>query len=127
MVDVTDFCPKCDTQLVEAPGIGPYCPNPKCNVFDNILGVPEPNLKGISSTVNQPRIKYSYILETPPEISSPGIGPIGINKEKRNGIEISSQNSSMKTLLECLSYNSQLKSNQGEHSYIRDLKIEFID
>ena len=31
-------CPKCDTVLVNAPGIGPYCPNKECDVFDDPIG-----------------------------------------------------------------------------------------
>ena len=34
-------CPKCNTQIVDAPGIGPCCPNKECDVFDNILGALE--------------------------------------------------------------------------------------
>lgn len=33
-----DSCPKCKTATLNAPGIGPYCPNPDCDVIDNILG-----------------------------------------------------------------------------------------
>lgn len=32
--DTLDPCYKCGTQLVNAPGIGPFCPNKKCDVFD---------------------------------------------------------------------------------------------
>lgn len=31
-----EHCPKCDTVLVNAPGIGMYCPNLDCEVIDNI-------------------------------------------------------------------------------------------
>jgi len=34
-------CPKCNTQIIDAPGIGPCCPNKECDVFDNILGALE--------------------------------------------------------------------------------------
>lgn len=34
----TEHCPKCDTELQVAPGIGPFCPNKDCDVIDNILG-----------------------------------------------------------------------------------------
>jgi hypothetical protein len=27
-------CPKCKTELVEAIGIGPYCPNKECDIVD---------------------------------------------------------------------------------------------
>lgn len=29
-------CPKCETELKNASGIGPYCPNRECDVIDNI-------------------------------------------------------------------------------------------
>ena len=28
------YCPKCNTELVDAEGIGPYCPNKSCDVID---------------------------------------------------------------------------------------------
>ena len=30
-------CPKCSTILIDAPGIGPYCPNQDCDVIDNLI------------------------------------------------------------------------------------------
>jgi len=30
-------CPKCETAIISAPGIGPFCPNKDCDVADNIL------------------------------------------------------------------------------------------
>jgi len=30
-------CPKCDTDLLDAPGIGPFCPNKECDVMDGML------------------------------------------------------------------------------------------
>jgi len=40
-------CYMCGTELIDAPGIGPFCPNKKCDVMDNTEGVdwefiPEP-------------------------------------------------------------------------------------
>jgi hypothetical protein len=32
-------CYKCNTTLVNAPGIGPFCPNKECDVLDNTKGV----------------------------------------------------------------------------------------
>ena len=37
-----EACPKCSTLLMDAPGIGPYCPNKDCDVIDNILGWDNP-------------------------------------------------------------------------------------
>jgi hypothetical protein len=34
-----DPCYKCGTPLMNAPGIGPFCPNKECDVSDNTLGV----------------------------------------------------------------------------------------
>jgi hypothetical protein len=33
--DTLEPCYKCGTPLVDAPGIGPFCPNKKCDVFDS--------------------------------------------------------------------------------------------
>jgi hypothetical protein len=33
----TEPCPKCGTALMNAPGIGPYCPNKECDVVDGPL------------------------------------------------------------------------------------------
>lgn len=33
-----ETCPKCNTALVYAPGIGPFCPNKQCDVVDNVYG-----------------------------------------------------------------------------------------
>jgi hypothetical protein len=30
-------CPKCSTELQNAPGIGPFCPNKECDVLDGVL------------------------------------------------------------------------------------------
>lgn len=34
-------CPKCNTALLNADGIGPFCPNKQCDVVDNINGTVE--------------------------------------------------------------------------------------
>ena len=31
------YCPKCNTQIVDAPEVGMCCPNPECNVVDNVM------------------------------------------------------------------------------------------
>ena len=41
-VVLVETCPKCDTELEDAPGIGPYCPNKDCDVIDNINGWDKP-------------------------------------------------------------------------------------
>ena len=37
--DPTINCYKCNTVLIDVPGIGPFCPNKKCDVADNTKGV----------------------------------------------------------------------------------------
>lgn len=39
---ITRTCPKCYTELKDAPGIGPYCPNKDCDVIDNLNGAVTP-------------------------------------------------------------------------------------
>jgi hypothetical protein len=36
--EIVEHCPKCNTELQIAPGIGPFCPNKDCDVIDNIDG-----------------------------------------------------------------------------------------
>lgn len=31
------ICPKCETKLAVAPGIGPFCPNRDCDVVDGVM------------------------------------------------------------------------------------------
>jgi len=31
------FCPKCNAKLLNAPGIGPYCPNMSCEIIDGFF------------------------------------------------------------------------------------------
>jgi hypothetical protein len=38
-------CYKCGTPLINAPGIGPFCPNKECDVFDNTKGVEPMEIK----------------------------------------------------------------------------------
>jgi hypothetical protein len=42
-----DPCYKCGTPLIDAPGIGPFCPNKECDVFDNTKGVEPVEIKYI--------------------------------------------------------------------------------
>ena len=37
--DPTINCYMCGTELINAPGIGPFCPNKECDVVDNTMGV----------------------------------------------------------------------------------------
>jgi len=34
-------CPKCETPIQNAPGIGPFCPNPECDVVDGLAAAQE--------------------------------------------------------------------------------------
>ena len=82
-----DHCPKCDTELMNAPGIGMFCPNKECDVVDNIDGViwefepePAPNvettIKVIEKQPDTIKIKKENVIvidditgETIPSIS----------------------------------------------------------
>lgn len=37
-----EVCPKCNTELFIAPGIGPYCPNRHCDVIDDTSNWEQP-------------------------------------------------------------------------------------
>jgi endogenous inhibitor of DNA gyrase (YacG/DUF329 family) len=37
----TDKCPKCGTKTELAPGIGPFCPNKKCDRLDDLREDPK--------------------------------------------------------------------------------------
>jgi hypothetical protein len=37
-------CPKCGTEVMNAPGIGEFCPNKECDVVDNLLGTVDPEV-----------------------------------------------------------------------------------
>jgi len=41
----SETCPKCFTELLDAPGIGPYCPNKECDVIDDVLNFDKPSIK----------------------------------------------------------------------------------
>lgn len=35
------MCPACGTETVDAPGIGPFCPNPDCDRLDDLRPIEE--------------------------------------------------------------------------------------
>ena len=37
-------CPKCGTEIMNAPGIGEFCPNKECDVVDNLFGTGDPEV-----------------------------------------------------------------------------------
>jgi hypothetical protein len=41
-VVLVESCPKCSTELMDAHGIGPYCPNSDCDVIDNLVNWDKP-------------------------------------------------------------------------------------
>ena len=60
-------CNKCDTILVDAPGIGLFCPNKECDVLDNVNGG-EPvelviNWPKVDSEVTEPVAPYTIVDE----------------------------------------------------------------
>jgi hypothetical protein len=52
----TANCPKCDAKLDEFPGVGPFCPNPDCDVVDDIWGHTMP-------TIDKPGATERYTLD----------------------------------------------------------------
>ena len=71
----TLFCYKCGTQLVDAPGIGFFCPNKECDVMDNTSGSepieinfvptlkPDPVVTADSTEVNANEPTYQILPE----------------------------------------------------------------
>jgi len=70
---MTTHCPKCNTQLLNAHGIGLYCQNPICDVVDNVLNWDMPRKplwsKHHYTTAVQENDDGLYI-ELPPEMLS---------------------------------------------------------
>lgn len=55
-------CFKCGTELIDVPGIGPFCPNKQCDVADNVLNA-EPIVFVDTVTVPEPQefaVKQDY-------------------------------------------------------------------
>jgi hypothetical protein len=55
-VSSEERCPKCETPVAIAGGIGPYCPNKDCDVIDNLKQAPAPALrssKELVATLNE--------------------------------------------------------------------------
>jgi hypothetical protein len=48
-------CHKCNTELINAPGIGLFCPNKECDVLDNTKGV-EISFDTIPPTVEEEEV-----------------------------------------------------------------------
>jgi len=65
--DTLDPCYKCGTPLMNAPGIGPFCPNKNCDVSDNTQGV-EP-------------IQFTYIPPVPIIEDAPNFEAIKVDGE----------------------------------------------
>jgi len=65
--DTLDPCYKCGTPLMNAPGIGPFCPNKECDVSDNTLGL-EP-------------IQFTYIPTKPMVEDAPNFEAIKVDGE----------------------------------------------
>jgi len=74
-------CPKCSTPLVNAPGIGPYCPNKECDVLDGpLLYQPESDLEEqIEPVVEEEKTlaELHPYLFTPNTHTVPGVEPVG--------------------------------------------------
>jgi hypothetical protein len=75
-------CYKCGTTLVNAPGIGPFCPNKQCDVVDNIEGVvwkfvapepivqPEKSIAELHPYLNQP---FNHFKDLVPMVHKPEV------------------------------------------------------
>ena len=61
--DTLEPCYKCGTPLINAPGIGPFCPNKQCDVIDNI--------EGVEWKFTSPAVSEKSILEQNPYLNKP--------------------------------------------------------
>jgi hypothetical protein len=59
-------CYKCGTTLVNAPGIGPFCPNKECDVVDNTEGV---ELEFTEPEIKKPNFSNNNYVMTEPTIT----------------------------------------------------------
>jgi hypothetical protein len=96
-----DPCYKCGTPLIIAPGIGPFCPNKNCDVFDNTLNS---EVELITTTVSDDIIPN-------PAISTDDIEPYGndIQKHAMRVWKIYNPNETYKKYIE------QLNAGEIEH------------
>jgi len=69
---MTTHCPKCNTKLMNTQAIGLYCPNPVCDVIDNILNWDQPQKplwsKHHYTTAVQEHDDGCLYIELPPEM-----------------------------------------------------------
>jgi hypothetical protein len=80
--DETIKCYKCGTPLINAPGIGPFCPNKECDIVDNTEGVvwkfvapepivqPEKTLAELHPYLNQP---FGHFKDLVPIVHKPEV------------------------------------------------------
>jgi hypothetical protein len=66
---VREPCPKCGTPMLDAPGIGVFCPNKECDVFDNPKGYIWDNEE------TWPFPTYEEITPKPTQFNDPGEHP----------------------------------------------------
>lgn len=55
--DELDPCHKCGTPLINAPGIGPFCPNKECDVIDGPFDEEQPSIKILVPGLESKEIK----------------------------------------------------------------------
>jgi hypothetical protein len=93
--EIVEHCPKCNTELQIAPGIGPFCPNKDCDVLDNIKGeeveivveAPKPMKNRWPMTYPEEGLREGFPIQ--PEVTEPVTQPVveetpdaeGITKE----------------------------------------------
>jgi hypothetical protein len=67
-------CPKCGTKLIDATGIGPFCPNKQCDVADSVNLYKEEGsgiLKGITSAIEKDDTNQVVEQEELTEVDDP--------------------------------------------------------
>ena len=80
-------CPECGTELLNAPGIGPFCPNKDCDVADGPFVVDKITVISPSVADNKPTTittdpddfdisKHPYLFAAPGLRHPPGIDPV---------------------------------------------------
>jgi len=78
-------CYKCSTELLNAPGIGPFCPNKECDVKDNTEGVeiefiePEKSILEQHPYLNQPFVSF----DVKPMVATKEEAPVEVVKPKK--------------------------------------------
>lgn len=90
-------CPKCDTKLINATGIGPFCPNKECDVVD---GWEEEMPSDVVETLQSIEEPKSVTLEQNVDISTKGITEEAYKKSSGDYIEFEGKSMHKRVLKE---------------------------